>query len=1463
MEGALANQRPSTSISVPRRLSSKRSSRIRLDSSSTTEDGRPDLLLSQSMDDVAVKNALGFLEKYDKLEMCDLLASRDAHWFLTSGDVYKVTLFRARIDFLLFVFVVEVPSELPNGLVRQLQPFNDSYIDVLFPVDESVAHLDVREIHQLLRELTIGVYSLNAHPVLSLEANFDVSSTCQMPTAYIDTRLGQIMINCDSWLKSVWHGIFMPREKRSKFADRWRHFSDPTCTRSLPNEYEIGGLQELSQDTDYADAKKAFCPEVKSEEQVASDEQFLLSFIDDLSMVLTLYSDELSQWKNCLMFHGNHIIQSQVKATQDRLDNQQLQRLKALLQVHEKYLRKTFSLKSEVRKYIYLLELVCFLFTVLVALKRRMKKIPNMNRLLPMLTGDEVRTERELPPFIYYKNSSSKNIFPIESETMFHLHGGIQFEYETAALNDKLPQLLSGKSPGLLDASRQVLYGYLDLSNAPLNEEYHLPIVDIDGKKYYHLVIEIEPYYGLHPIWLRVIQRPLEDAAKKKFLNETVIYETYKKYFGRKKATNYKNPEHGLRASAQRGLTCIFQALTRKTPASALSKPNHRDGLTLLHYAAIYNRPIIIGILLQLGIDVNSKAEVNYTAIGGTPLHSACRHGSFDAASCLLGNMAAIQPDHIGWTPIHHAAYSDHVPLVRLLFNKYSELLEQTTKDSHQSTPLLLSATSGALDACKCLVLLGANIAYKDTSSHTVIHLAVSHVHTNIIEYFIQLNNPLVPTWRILVDLITHPDLKMKQALAQCLHEMTTHGKEFWYPLLETGGIKRLITLLKMTDNNLLLLVLSVLCNISTNAEVREEISNANQDLSDTLSNLLNSNIDEIRSKAAILIADICFIPSNQERFLKSNAITALSNMLNSSIEDVLVNACNAIDLLCRNNEYMQNEVAKYGIIKQLTDLLLLDSKVLQGTVSSALASITYDNRNNQTLASSMGALKRTVDLMKDREFGIRYKAALAIEALAMNNVDNQREFLSKKLSTHKPLNELMEIRSSGEWSLEIREQAALSLWALGGQIKSQQRSVAECIGVSQIVTMLLSPSEKLQYVALNAIVALTEEDEHNQKRLYNENILTPLFRLLKQYEQLSHRVLLVLIRVFGVLCIGAALVPNTLLQNAVVEEDVMTVTIHILLNTAFIDVKVECCLTLSKIVLNNGENQQHLSHAFDIEEVVYKFIDIIQPSLKLRALLALTLYGYNSLENQSTLKRTNAILYDSFRPFMESSNSAHVAMACFQVIVLTRVIAETEDEQVELTAAAIKKISNLLLEKNTSLITQIAKYVSSLARIRTGITDAFLSCDIHKHLIEKLDAPTLPQSSEDAGDADEMYRACAVAIGTLTYNKTAFRLLYNCVRRHPKLYDKIVEYGQRSCMSPEFVLYFESERAQGLPTDSFPTQRHLSSSRPTSSVYHQTPTSTHQPLSRVKTAQSRLQSVTPSLYGKRRSASPTKTAQT
>jgi hypothetical protein len=83
---------------------------------------------------------------------------------------------------------------------------------------------------------------------------------------------------------------------------------------------------------------------------------------------------------------------------------------------------------------------------------------------------------------------------------------------------------------------------------------------------------------------------------------------------------------------------------------------------------------------------------------------------------------------------------------------------------------------------------------------------------------------------------------------------------------------------------------------------------------------------------------------------------------------------------------------------------------------------------------------------------------------------------------------------------------------------------------------------------------------------------------------------------------------------------------------------------------LNNPENQKRLANEFNVENIAFQFMQITEPDLKLRALSALALFAYNNLENQSILKQTNAFLYNSFQPFIESPSSAHAAMACFQV---------------------------------------------------------------------------------------------------------------------------------------------------------------------------------------------------------------------
>ncbi len=64
---------------------------------------------------------------------------------------------------------------------------------------------------------------------------------------------------------------------------------------------------------------------------------------------------------------------------------------------------------------------------------------------------------------------------------------------------------------------------------------------------------------------------------------------------------------------------------------------------------------------------------------------------------------------------------------------------------------MLLAASSGGLSALKCLIDLGAYVLRKDEEGNNVVHLASLRFHTNILEFFIQWNNPDVPVWELLV----------------------------------------------------------------------------------------------------------------------------------------------------------------------------------------------------------------------------------------------------------------------------------------------------------------------------------------------------------------------------------------------------------------------------------------------------------------------------------------------------------------------------------------------------------------------------------------------------------------------------------------------------------------------------------------------------------------------------------------
>lgn len=93
----------------------------------------------------------------------------------------------------------------------------------------------------------------------------------------------------------------------------------------------------------------------------------------------------------------------------------------------------------------------------------------------------------------------------------------------------------------------------------------------------------------------------------------------------------------------------MFQSFSRKTPISNLAR-HDEFGLSLVHYAAIYNRHGIIANLCMLGVDSNLRQQIKYIAIGAMPVHYAARCGSLDTLSCILANYGNISNyDEKGW----------------------------------------------------------------------------------------------------------------------------------------------------------------------------------------------------------------------------------------------------------------------------------------------------------------------------------------------------------------------------------------------------------------------------------------------------------------------------------------------------------------------------------------------------------------------------------------------------------------------------------------------------------------------------------------------------------------------------------------------------------------------------------------------------------------------------------------------
>ncbi|CAG5120159.1 unnamed protein product, partial [Candidula unifasciata] len=1315
------------------------------------------------------RTASSHLEQLDRYESQELLSYTSAHWLL-SNDAFKLP---------------SLPlTGLANGVTQPKDSLEPAVI--LFPVNSNCPPLCYREVHNIVRELTLGIYVFNQTPAISLEANFDQATVCNLPPAYLDTRVGQLLTNVDYMMKSLWHGAYIPRDKRLKFTERWREILNisasgkPETRKPLLGEFQTSGLIDITKDADYAHVYDKLPEDIPDDEEVAEERQFFMSFVDDMAMQLTFSQETVENYKNMYIVNANYYVSSIVRLLDSSIDNVGFERLKTRLQMHEDVIQEHLAAKQETCRQLELLKLISYLVPFLMGMRKRMK-IPDVHKLLPHYGSDRCRTEREFPPLILGPDFKCKNFtFPVDH--YFHLHGGISFDIETDSVIEAAEEFGRRHAEVVKMAVRELSH-QMYIENID-KEHYNIPVCTIDNKLYYAIVIDFETYYGMtpfRPLWVRAYSDEMDRLRPGRLpITEIQMLEHFKKNFGLKKALKYKTPASGVKICAQRGMLSIFSFLTRKISGSkhGIGKEDEQ-GLSLLHHAAMHNRPQIISRLLLSSVNVN-VCRNNYLAGGPTALHVAARCGSLDAVSCLLANHAnIIALDQEGWAPIHYAAFFDHQIIVRLLVRKSPDLLDLQTKNEFHSTPLLLAATSGALSVVRCLIELKAEIRMKDSKLNSLVSLATLHFHTNVLGYLTKLNHPDIPVWDILVEMLSDEEEAKRDSAVKCLDVLSTSEPYNWKHILKAGAIPSLVKLLKSENEIMQSVTASVICNISENKPVKLALTQA--EAVPYIVSLLRSSLDDLQSRASIIIADLATVEGNQTVIAECGAIPLLVHLLESEMEDVLLNAVNAIRVLCLGHTENQNAVAGAGGLQPLIEFLDVLSSDLKAGAASALAAAVQKNTENQTRALLFGAAKPLVDVLKSsRSVTTQVKAANALEALATNNIQCQNCFLD--LDAPKAL-----IRLLKNQHVEVREQGACSLWALAGNKRTQQRYIAERTTVSHIMQMLLEPSEKLLFVGCMMAIAFGTENMANQNKLAAADAFSQLVRLLRS-SKTPHKILHMVVKVVGILCLGVAYKNNMVTQLKIAEEGGLTVLVHLLENAPSKEIQVEVAITLACVTLSCKENQEKLA-----EEPLFSFDTLLSllrlkdMEIQLRAGMALTLFAFNNTPQQYHMREAGGIKFSLFQTFIESPDEFYQCYGAFQAIVLSRVI--IDKDQVSLTAQGIEiLIAKISSEDRVAALA--CSLLASLAHMRAGLSDAMVSAGVLDLLVRNVNSE------------NELVRSsAAITLGYLTFNRTAFRLLFSICRNTPDLYHKIMNnIGGEPRINPIFIADFKRAMIVGLP---------------------------------------------------------------
>ena len=849
------------------RLSDRKTSRASTSSQHTDVDGIQNNKTAETEDHlnslVISRAAATYFDRFSIDELQELLIHTNFDWLLSIDD--SKSTHHLPIDSLQRYSALETCSE----------------VVVLIPLEDELETVELREVHQIIRDLVVGMYIFNTTPSLNLHVNHDLSCWCKMPPAYHDTRLGQLMIEVDYTIKSLWHGVYFAREKRSKMAERWKqgvNFNPMTgeseTKRNMLHLWQEAGQTDMCGELGFDDCYDGLNKSIE-EIDLNGDLRALLSkHINDLNMCLTFSMCKVDFRHNVFMASSQYLVNDGLVSSNLSIDTyEQLQRI---LVLHKQFITDNLKYKDNLKHQILMLHLVNFLIPLLTALKK-VNRIPNTQTLLPPYSYEESKTDRELPPIVIDDYLACKNFKA--SPHYQSLHGGVRFNRQTPVLRE------FRQDDAFDDMLRCVMQAHNKLTNLSHRfDSYPVKTVKYAGKRFLGFVIELQPYFPISPKtppWLHAYLKEFERLNLKKLpMTDAQINDQLRKRVGYAKMGQIKQKNLLLQTAAEQGLLALSYTLSRKIQSTKLNAINS-DGLALVHYAAIYNHPQIISQLVTLGCDVNIRKSNQVLPLGVTPVILASKCGSLDSLVCLVFYRASLRLfDSLGYNAVHYAATFNNLECLKFLLQQEPLLIEAETRDSLYRSPLLLAAISGSFDCVKYLLKHRANRQKRDYNDCGVIQLSALHSHTIILEFLLEKKFNHLDVLPALIQMLQTDDSNYKQKSARCLQTLTLPSKGNWRQVLEAGGIPVLVDNLAGDDDVVTALAASVLCNIGEHAEVRAELGAVGA--VEKLMQLLQSPHSLIHSRAAVVVADLACVNEFQVKIAEEGMGRALwvSNMI-------------------------------------------------------------------------------------------------------------------------------------------------------------------------------------------------------------------------------------------------------------------------------------------------------------------------------------------------------------------------------------------------------------------------------------------------------------------------------------------------------------------------------------------------------------------------------------------------------